>query len=275
MKKPVALQLYSVRNETAENFYSVLKSIKQMGYEGVEFAGLHGHTPAEVKDMLTDIGLVPISAHVSYDELLADPEKAANDYATIGVKYIAIPYLNVDNRPGNVKYDETVVNMKRFSSILKANDIQLLYHNHEFEFGIVDEQFMLDRIYTDFTSNELQTEIDLCWTAVAGINPAQYLVKYSGRSPVVHFKDFYKDGHAGAKLYDLIGIKDEAPTEKAAFELRPIGTGMQDFASLLDAVQVAGCEWIIIEQDEPAASLGLSPMESAKLSITNLRKLMQ
>ena len=66
MAFPVALQMYSLRKEASENWYATLKKVKEMGYEGVEFAGLYKHTAAEVRDMCADIGLPPISAHVPY-----------------------------------------------------------------------------------------------------------------------------------------------------------------------------------------------------------------
>ena len=47
---PVGLQLYSVRSDAAANFYGTLKKVKAMGYDGVEFAGLFGHSHAEIAD---------------------------------------------------------------------------------------------------------------------------------------------------------------------------------------------------------------------------------
>ena len=44
---PIAIQLYTVRDQAAADFEGTLKAIKAMGYEGVEFAGLHGKTAAE------------------------------------------------------------------------------------------------------------------------------------------------------------------------------------------------------------------------------------
>lgn len=41
MKKfPVALQLYSVRDDLEKDFIGTLKQVKALGYDGVEFAGL-------------------------------------------------------------------------------------------------------------------------------------------------------------------------------------------------------------------------------------------
>ena len=51
MKFPIALQLYSVRNEVEADLDGTLKQVKEMGYDGVEFAGLYGHSPEEVRDL--------------------------------------------------------------------------------------------------------------------------------------------------------------------------------------------------------------------------------
>ena len=107
MALPIAIQLYTLRNEAKENFADTFKKVKEMGYDGVEFAGLHGYSAAEVKKMCDDNGLVPVSAHVSYDEFVADIEGVVKTYADIGCKYIAFPSLPVANRPGAERFDET------------------------------------------------------------------------------------------------------------------------------------------------------------------------
>ena len=45
---PIAIQLYSIRDDMAADFEGTLKKVKKLGYEGVEFAGLYGKTAAEV-----------------------------------------------------------------------------------------------------------------------------------------------------------------------------------------------------------------------------------
>jgi sugar phosphate isomerase/epimerase len=69
-KLPVAIQVYSVREVAEKDLKQTLQEIKNMGYDGVELAGLYGHTPEEVRDYLKEIGLVPISAHVPYSEFI-------------------------------------------------------------------------------------------------------------------------------------------------------------------------------------------------------------
>ena len=74
MALPIAVQVYSVRDNAAADLRGTLEKIKKMGYDGVEFAGLYGNDPAEIKKMCDEIGLTPISAHVPYRDMLADPE---------------------------------------------------------------------------------------------------------------------------------------------------------------------------------------------------------
>ena len=72
MKNKIALQVYSVRDDMQKDFYGTLKKVKEMGYSGVEFAGLYGNDPVEVKQMCDELGLVALSAHVPFAEFLND-----------------------------------------------------------------------------------------------------------------------------------------------------------------------------------------------------------
>ncbi len=50
MKKfPVAIQVYSVRDFAEKDLKGTLQALKDMGYDGVEFAGLYGNKPADIK----------------------------------------------------------------------------------------------------------------------------------------------------------------------------------------------------------------------------------
>ena len=69
---PIAIQVYSIREEAERDFTKTMQEVKKMGYDGVELAGLYGHTPEDIRDILKNIGLTPISAHVSYSESLCN-----------------------------------------------------------------------------------------------------------------------------------------------------------------------------------------------------------
>ncbi len=273
MKLPVAVQLYSVRDDMEKDFYGTIRKMKEFGYDGVEFAGLFGQNPEEIKAFCEEIGIVPISAHVPYYDMLENPEAVLTDYKTIGCKYVVVPYLTEECRPGTDGFAATVEGIRKIGEAAKALGLQLLYHNHDFEFVKIGEEYALDVLYSSVPADLLKTEIDTCWVNVAGVNPAEYIEKYSGRSPVVHLKDFKRSGEKLGKLYDLIGIDDEgdAQEEEDSFSFMPVGYGVQDMPEILAACEESGAEWVVVEQDNPAK--GETPENSVRLSREYLKTL--
>lgn len=266
------VQLYSVRTNLAEDFEATLKQVSEIGYDGVEFAGLCGKDPAEIRELCKKYNLEPISAHVPFDDLNDNTEKVMADYAAIGCKFIVIPYLQPELRPGEEGFNKVLDNAERIGKAAKENGMTLLYHNHDFEFKKIGEEYALDYLYRTVSAEFLETEVDTCWVNVAGVEPAEYVRKYKCRAPIVHLKDFYKKEGAAGKMYKLIGLDDnEEADENEAFSFRPLGMGMQNVQSLLDAAADAGAEWVIVEQDEPWKEM--SCMDSIKTSIEHLKTL--
>ena len=267
------VQLYSVRTNLAEDFEATLKAVSEMGYDGVEFAGLLGNDPQKIAELCKKYNLEPISAHVPFEQLNDDTEQVMKDYATIGCKFIVIPYLQPELRPGTEGFNTVLDNAERIGKAAKENGMTLLYHNHDFEFQKIGDEYALDYLYRTVSAEFLQTEIDTCWVNVAGVEPADYVRSYTGRAPIVHLKDFYKkEGAAAGKMYKLIGLDDnEEADENETFSFRPLGMGMQNVQSLLDAAADAGAEWVIVEQDEPWN--GMTRMDSIKTSIEHLKTL--
>ena len=269
MALPVAVQVYSVRDDASADLRATLEKIKAIGYDGVEFAGLYGYAPEDIKKMCEEIGLVPISAHVPYQDMVNDAEKVLSDYATIGCKFVAVPYLKEENRPGTDDFPNVIENIKKIGAVANKLGMTLLYHNHDFEFIKLDGKYALDILYDEVPADLLQTELDVCWVNVGGEVPADYIRKYAGRCPVVHLKDFH--GEKSDDMYELIGIDNKAPKRPGNFEFRPVGSGLQDFPAILKAAEESGATWVVVEQDK--ASMGLTPMECVTKSREYLKNL--
>ena len=201
--------------------------------------------------------------------MLKDPIGVLAAYAEIGCKYVAVPYLSPEHRPDNANFPYVVEFIGILGKAAKTFGMQLLYHNHDFEFLKIDGKYALDILYDEVPADLLQTELDVCWVNVGGEVPADYIRKYSGRAPVVHLKDFY--GEKSADMYELIGIDKKVPTRPGNFEFRPVGSGVNDFPAILAAAEDAGAEWVVVEQDK--ATMGLTPMESITKSREYLKTL--
>lgn len=269
--KPIAIQLYSVREEAEKDVVGTLNALKEYGYDGVEFAGLYGKTPEEMKALVESIGLTPISAHVSLPQLLADTDNVINTYKTVGCKHIVIPWLGVNDRPGGENYPATREALIKIGEKMRDAGMSLNYHNHEFEFiPLENGELGFDNLYDSIPADLLKMQMDTCWVSVAGQDPLHYLEKYANRCPLLHLKDYV--GEKSDNMYELIGVDGEAAdSEKQAFEFRPVGYGVLNFKPIMDKAEKSGVDWFIVEQDKP--SMGKSCMECAKMSIMYLKSL--
>ena len=92
MSLPVAVQIYSVRKDAESDLYGTLKKIKDMGYEGVEFAGLYGHSGDEVRAML-DGGEDKLDTNIAYGDIA--------DY--VAFRYEQLEFIKNTNIDGEIK----------------------------------------------------------------------------------------------------------------------------------------------------------------------------
>jgi sugar phosphate isomerase/epimerase len=270
----VALQLYSIREDMEKDIAKALKTVKEIGYDYVEFAGYFGHSAEYIRGLLDEIGLECISVHQGYEVFLSNPQKEVDYLKTIGAKYCAVPWMGMEKQAGTPQFKKTISEFIQVGNLLKDSGITLLYHNHDFEFKTFKDKFLLDWLYESVPSNILQTEIDTCWVKYASQDPAEYIKKYIGRSPVVHLKDFMSNKFSAGAVYALIdetGKENETDDKIAsAFEFKPLGQGVQDFKSILEAAKIAGTHTVVVEQDQ---SPNIAPMESAKISRQYLKSL--
>jgi sugar phosphate isomerase/epimerase len=157
---PLGLQLYSVRDQAKKDFAGTLKRVAEMGYAGVEFAGLYGIPPGEVRGMLDDLGLKTVSVHAG----IPNAETAGAEIETarsLGHN------LHICQTPGHGKettgaMKQAAQGLQRSAELLKKADIVLGIHNHAW---------------------------DTYWVAVAGEDPVAVMRRCGKRVCSLHIKD--------------------------------------------------------------------------------------
>ena len=245
----VSLQLYTVRDFTQSDVKGTLMKVKEMGYDAVELAGTYGMKAVEFKAVLDEIGLVAYSAHAPIEGFVADAAGTVADYKTLGCKVIAVPYLSTEHLPGGNEYAKTKETLTQAGKLCADAGIVFAYHNHAFEFEKTESGvFILDQFFTDLP--HIQAQLDVGWITAAGQNPAEYIMKYAGRCPLIH-------------------LKDTIPVS-GGFEDRPVGQGSQDIPGSVNAAIKAGAAGFVVELDE---SVGITSLEAAKLSREYLKSL--
>ncbi len=269
MKKfNVGIQLYGVRNSMEKDFEGTLRALKDMGYEYVEFAGYYGKTSEEIKALLDDIGLKCVSVHQSLNFFDENPEAGMEFLKGFGVKYVVVPWYEKEALRDTDRRNDAIKYFAKYADLFAENGLLLGYHNHDFEFDVADGKYIHDHIFDSIPADKIFPEIDTCWVRYAGLNPVEKIQQFKGRVPVVHLKDFTAKTFGGGPVYDLIS-KDGSAEKKAAtreeneFKFKPLGMGVQDFASILKACEECGTDTVIVEQDQ---TYELGDLEAAKIA---------
>ena len=213
---PIALQLYSVRHEAAEDLAGVLTKVAEMGYEGVEFAGLYDHSPADARKMLDDNGLKCAGTHIGLDTLLGDQFEASIEmHQTLGNKFPIVPGLGEQYRNSADAWKKTAGLFNELAEKLKPYGMRTGYHNHSIEFQAMDGEIPWD-IFFGNTVDDVVMQLDTGNAMSGGGDPVAILEKYPGRAATIHLKPYSpslakENPHAAFR--PAIG-EDETPWEK-------------------------------------------------------------
>jgi sugar phosphate isomerase/epimerase len=259
----IGLQLYTVRDEMGKDPKSTLAKVAQIGYTSVESAGYTGDrkfykmSPSEFKKELKQNGLVIPSSHYRLGEdkekgeimkgtLLHEWDKAIEDVAEVGIKYMVCAWLSETERKGLDHYKYIADQLNIAGEKCKKAGIQLCYHNHDFEFIKQDDKYPYDVLLAS-DKDLVKFEMDLYWMKKAGQDPMKYFNEHPGRFPLWHIKD-------------MDNTSEHSFTE--------VGNGIIDFKEIFKHKEKAGMKYFFVEQDKCPGS----PFDSITQSISYIKK---
>lgn len=243
--RPLAIQLWTVRDELQRDAPAAFRALKAAGYSHVEVASMEGTPPEDIVAMLGDAGLRAMGAHIPYG-VVAEDTGAAVEYAqALSVDYATVPWIGPDQCSNRSDWVAAARAMDIAGGEFRESGITLCYHHHGHEFERFDGETIFDIIMANADPEHLAAEVDTYWATFGGVDPVALIQQYKGRCPLLHLKDMAND--AGRSFAE-------------------VGHGVLDWTAIFDAAQAAGVAWYIVEQDEcPRGSL-----ESARLSAAYL-----
>src|SRR5690606_16161391 len=172
---------------------AVLRDVAQMGYEGVEFAGLHDISPREIRRQLDDLNLRVAGAHFPLADLLPDRLESTIDLnRELGNRYVICPALPEEYRDSLDAWKRAADLFNEISERLARENMRLGFHNHTIEFIPVNGTLPWDRFFQN-AHPEIVMQIDTGNALAAGIDAAEFIQKYPGRSTTIHLKEFSTD----------------------------------------------------------------------------------
>ena len=241
----ICFQLYTARDLMAADADKTLSRLAAIGYDEVEFAGYHDHAPKDIRAMLDNAGLAAPSAHVPLEMIRKAPDALIDAAKIVGHDYLVLAWLAPPERQSLDQYRSHAELCNRFGERCKEAGIQLAYHNHEFEFEILDGELPMDLLLAEVDADLMQIELDLYWTVVAGQDPIAFFNANAGRVALCHVKDRAEDG-----------------------SMTDPGAGTIDFAAVFAESGVAGLRHYFVERDDAP-----DPLETAASAHSYLRDL--
>jgi sugar phosphate isomerase/epimerase len=244
----IGVQLYTVRDAMKADFEGTLAKVAAIGYREVEFAGYFDHSPKDVRAVLDRNRLTSPSSHVSYEMVEKKWPETLDTAQVIGQAYVVCSSIPEAQRKDADGWKHTTELFNRAGEASQKAGIQFGYHNHDFEFAganSVDGKLPYDLLLAETDPKLVKMEMDLCWITVGGQDPLAYFNRYPGRFPLVHVKDWTKDGH-----------------------MADVGKGDIDWKRIFAQSGKAGIKHYFVEHDEPK-----SPFDSLRTSYNFLRDL--
>jgi sugar phosphate isomerase/epimerase len=259
----IGLQLYTVRDAMDKDPSATIARVAQIGYnsvEGATYTGtekFYGMSPAAFKKVLEQNDLVMPSSHYRLGEekingaimkgtILHGWDKAVDDAAEVGLKYMVCAYLSEAERGDLDHYKYVADQLNIAGERCKKSGIQLCYHNHNFEFVKQGDTYPYD-ILMATDKNLVKMEMDIYWVKKAGQDPIALFKKHPGRFPLWHVKDM---------------------DNTAAQAFTEVGNGIINFKEIFKHKNEAGMKYFFVEQDKCPGS----PFDSISKSIKYIKE---
>jgi sugar phosphate isomerase/epimerase len=254
-KRPLGVQLYTVRDHAEKDLPGVLAAIQKIGYEEVEtYWNVYTRPAAELKRMINDHGLRVPSGHFDYDGLEGKLDYAA----TLGLEYIICPILAEKDWNSLDSYKKAADQFNRWGEEAKKRGIRFGFHNHNYEFRHLRDTDGSDVIPWDLLmsrtdANLVCVEMDCYWITEAGLDPLEMFKKLGKRIHMLHLKDRQP------------GFPASQEKNAAAEHFTPPGTGTINWKSILAAARKNGIRHMFVEQDN-----GGVPLQNVAVAYKNL-----
>ena len=248
-KVKIGAQLYTVREfmQTKRDLAATLKKIADMGYKYVQVSGTCKFSARWMDKQLKKNGLICPLTHYDRNKIYKKTEQTIKKHKRFGCDHIGIGYAPLDSRE---HFDEFYEAAYPAAMKIKDNGMQLMYHNHNFEFeNKIGDEYIMDVLCREFAPEELGVTLDVYWAKFAGRDPVEEIYKIGKRISCAHLKDL---------------VECEDGTKKFGY----VGEGVLDFDKIIEALEEVGTEYAFVEQDD---CYGEDPFECLKKSYDYLK----
>jgi len=249
----IGLQLYSLRNQFAQDPAGTMAKVKSFGVTDVEMLGTYGLEFPEFIKLLAQNDIQVVSYGADFEQLEKFPQQVADQARAYGAKYVVcfwIPHDGDDFTIADVQKATAVFN--KAARVMAQNGLLFCYHPHGYEFQLYNGWPLFDALMDALDQRYVYLELDVFWMKQAGQDPVALLKKYSTRWVLVHLKD-RKKGSPNS-------LNGRADLETNVV----LGTGDVGIAEIMKEIKKLGIQHCFIE-DESSRAVEQIPLSLAYL----------
>jgi sugar phosphate isomerase/epimerase len=235
---PIGIELYAVRGEIAKDLPNTLKTVRQIGYEVVEFWAPYQEWTIPfaktVRTMLDDLGLRTFSTHNSTAAMVpgAMQTKAIEMNQILGTRHMILSSPGMET--GTVdEWMQLAARLTAASDALRPHGLLAGMHNHDAEWAkLANGQRVMELIAAN-TPADFVLQLDVGTCVKAGADPVAWVNAHPGRVRSAHLKDWAPGSEAQEKSYRVL-----------------FGEGVSPWKALVSALEaVGGVEFYLMEQE--------------------------
>ena len=264
-----------------------LAAMKAAGYDGIELCGFMIHPIGFMVRLLTkaagmpvgkggsldwhalvkEAGLQVVSLHTDLGSLERDAKAVADEAKSFGTMYVVITGMYRFDYGDEATMHDLAARLNKAGAALKAEGVELLYHNHNCELRHVNaEKRAYDILLEETDPQFVNFEFDSYWFTEGGANA---LLLQRGDLVLLQGEQGRKN--EGQHINDRgTRITGSAITPILKTDSMELGTGNMDLDSLMAQALSVGVDAVILESHRNWVDN--SPVKSLQVSAEYLEK---
>ncbi len=237
VKMPIGFQAWTIKDKLAKDFPGTLKMMADMGYKSIEMCSPPGYkdlgfgplmklSAKEMKKIINDAGLKYTSCHYGFDELRNNLDERIEFAKGVGQSQMVLSTFGLSGKATISDWLKAADELNKFGEKTSKAGLQMGYHNHDGEFGKIDDTIIYDALMNQLDPKLVKMQFQVAVIRL-GFKASDYFKKYPGRFISAHLADW-------------------SPTEKKAV---PLGKGVVDWKEFFASLKTGGVKNIFVEMD--------------------------
>ena len=228
------VQTFTIRKSQKKDLEKAYLPLIEMGILDYEIARIHfdKNSGMAVRALMDKYGIRVRAIQVKPKQVFFDVQSVVDFCKYTGCTNVVLSQLPFSCVLGREeKFYDFVATLDRQFEIYASHGITLAYHHHNWEYvtlssGKTRMQELLEK------TKKIQFVHDTYWTTKCGLSSARQVLEFGPRLMGIHLRDLTLH-KKGINVLSSDGV---------------VGSGVVDFAAVLQAAKATSCQYMVIEQ---------------------------